>query len=98
MPWVLVSGPIHAKTLVLYRWQAIQASGELRAMSRTHIHFASKPDHMRKNKWADTLLRLKLQVSCGDPMSFELIGSYLFSESRLSVLVQFLATHAPHIC
>jgi hypothetical protein len=44
------------------RWAAIQASGELRAMSRTHIHFATKPSHMRKNKWADTLLRLKLQV------------------------------------
>jgi len=31
-------------------------------MSRTHIHFATLPHHMRTNKWAQVLLRLKLEV------------------------------------
>jgi len=43
------------------RWSAIQTSGELRPMSRTHIHFATQPNHMRANKWAQVYLKLKLQ-------------------------------------
>lgn len=43
-------------------WQAIQDSGELHKMSRTHIHFATQPHLLRANKWANVLLRLRLQV------------------------------------
>lgn len=45
------------------RWQAIQQSGELRRMARTHIHFATEPHHLRRNKWANVLLRLHLKVT-----------------------------------
>ncbi len=37
-----------------------QESGELRRMSRTHIHFATAGLHMRRNAWADVLLLLDL--------------------------------------
>ena len=43
------------------RWEAIQQTGELRRMSRTHIHFASKPYHMRTNTWATVMLKLDLE-------------------------------------
>ena len=39
-------------------WERIQASGELRRMSRTHIHFASQPKHLRGNDWASVLLQV----------------------------------------
>jgi 2'-phosphotransferase len=42
-------------------WQAIQQSGELRRMSRCHIHFATRPQHLRNNQWANVFLLLKLQ-------------------------------------
>jgi hypothetical protein len=42
-------------------WAAIQASGELRRMSRTHIHFATSAAHMRGNSWATVILRLDLE-------------------------------------
>lgn len=42
-------------------WEAIQQTGELRRMSRTHIHFASKPCHMRTNTWATVMLKLDLE-------------------------------------
>lgn len=41
------------------RWQAIQDSGELRRMSRTHIHFATQPNHLRANSWATVLLQVR---------------------------------------
>jgi hypothetical protein len=44
-------------------WEAIQASGHLLRMSRSHIHFATQPQLLRINSWASVLLRLKLQVS-----------------------------------
>lgn len=44
-------------------WAAIQASGELRAMSRTHVHFATEPRHLRRNAWASVLLRLDLAAA-----------------------------------
>ncbi|KAL4448973.1 hypothetical protein ABPG77_007690 [Micractinium sp. CCAP 211/92] len=44
-------------------WAAIQASGELRAMSRTHVHFATEPRHLRRNAWASVLLRLDLPAA-----------------------------------
>eukprot|EP00882_Tetradesmus_deserticola_P008106 GHRQ01008540.1.p2 GENE.GHRQ01008540.1~~GHRQ01008540.1.p2 ORF type:complete len:159 (+),score=92.93 GHRQ01008540.1:246-722(+) len=42
-------------------WAAIQASGSLLRMSRSHIHFATQPQLLRVNSWASVLLRLKLQ-------------------------------------
>jgi hypothetical protein len=53
-----------------HRWQGIQSSGELRRMSRTHIHFATLPHHMRGNNWAQILLRLDLQVCQSSPTHF----------------------------
>lgn len=44
------------------RWTAIQSSGQLLRMKRTHIHFATSPHHMRKNNWACVYLRLKAKV------------------------------------
>lgn len=38
----------------------LQETGELRHMSRTHIHFATAGRHMRRNAWADVLLQLDL--------------------------------------
>jgi hypothetical protein len=43
-------------------WEAIQASGNLLRMSRSHIHFATQPQLLRVNSWANVMLRLKLQV------------------------------------
>jgi hypothetical protein len=40
-------------------WERIQASGELRCMSRTHIHLASQPKHLRGNGWAYVLLQAR---------------------------------------
>ncbi|EFN60036.1 hypothetical protein CHLNCDRAFT_133253 [Chlorella variabilis] len=34
-------------------WEKIQESGELQRMSRTHIHFASEPKHLRNDDWVD---------------------------------------------
>jgi RNA:NAD 2'-phosphotransferase (TPT1/KptA family) len=42
-------------------WQAIQQSGKLCRMSRCHIHFATRPQHLRNNQWANVFLLLKLQ-------------------------------------
>ncbi|WIA12668.1 hypothetical protein OEZ85_006312 [Tetradesmus obliquus] len=42
-------------------WEAIQASGSLLRMSRSHIHFATQPQLLRANSWASVMLRLKLQ-------------------------------------
>eukprot|EP00892_Ulva_mutabilis_P002765 jgi/Ulvmu1/1248/UM109_0046.1 len=47
-------------------WQAIQQDGFLRRMARTHIHFATKPVLARKNKWANTYLRLNVQQTIDD--------------------------------
>jgi hypothetical protein len=30
-------------------------------MSRTHIHFATAPSHLRRNSWATVLLRLDVR-------------------------------------
>lgn len=40
---------------------ALQESGELRRMSRTHIHFSTAARHMRRNSWANVLLQLDLE-------------------------------------
>lgn len=46
----------------LCRWKAIQESGHLSRMKRTHIHFATLPSQLRKNQWATVLLQLDTQV------------------------------------
>jgi 2'-phosphotransferase len=51
-------------------WESIQESGELRSMSRTHLHFATKASHMRKNAWATVYLRLKLKEAINDGHKF----------------------------
>lgn len=40
-----------------------QESGELRRMSRTHIHFATEGRHLRRNRWAQVLLRLDVAAT-----------------------------------
>ncbi|MEW5317048.1 MAG: hypothetical protein WDW38_008379 [Sanguina aurantia] len=42
-------------------WKAIQESGHLSRMKRTHIHFATLPSQLRKNQWATVLLQLNTQ-------------------------------------
>lgn len=53
---------LHALPALLCSWEAIQASGRLLRMSRSHIHFATQPQLLRGNSWASVMLRLKLQV------------------------------------
>jgi RNA:NAD 2'-phosphotransferase (TPT1/KptA family) len=52
------------------RWRAIQESGELRRMSRTHIHFATEPHHQRTNNWATVLLLLDLRAAIQAGLEF----------------------------
>ena len=49
-------------TAGVHRWEAIQKSGELSRMKRTHIHFATLPGHLRQNQWATVHLQLNLEV------------------------------------
>ncbi|PNW85575.1 hypothetical protein CHLRE_03g193250v5 [Chlamydomonas reinhardtii] len=53
-------------------WSAIQSSGELRRMKRTHVHFATAPHHLRNNKWAEVYLRLDLQAALDAGLQFGL--------------------------
>ncbi|KAG2433476.1 hypothetical protein HYH02_012594 [Chlamydomonas schloesseri] len=53
-------------------WSAIQSSGELRRMKRTHVHFATAPHHLRVNKWAEVYLRLDLQAALDSGLQFGL--------------------------
>ncbi|KAF5838297.1 KptA family-domain-containing protein [Dunaliella salina] len=67
-------------------WSAIQTSGELRPMSRTHIHFATQPNHMRANKWAQVYLKLKLQEAMDSGYKFFLSSNQvLLCEGTLPV-------------
>lgn len=43
------------------RWSQICDSGLLKRMNRTHIHFATQMSHLRRNRWANTFLMLKLE-------------------------------------
>ena len=52
------------------RWEAIQSSGELRRMSRTHVHFATRPNQPRANNWATVRLLLDLRGAVGDSLEF----------------------------
>jgi 2'-phosphotransferase len=74
-------------------WAAIQASGELRRMSRTHIHFATSPAHMRGNSWATVILRLDLAAALAAGQRFFLSANrVLLCEGPLPVaLVQQVA-------
>ncbi|PNH05718.1 hypothetical protein TSOC_008020 [Tetrabaena socialis] len=53
-------------------WEAIQASGQLQRMQRTHIHFATQPGQLRKNTWAQVFLRLELQAALAQGLKFGL--------------------------
>lgn len=61
------------------RLQAIQKTGKLRKMARTHIHFASEAHHMRANAWANVLLKLDLQRALEE--------GYLFFRSSNGVVL-----------
>ncbi|GLC38620.1 hypothetical protein PLESTM_000754600 [Pleodorina starrii] len=54
--------PVAVHVTSVSSWEVIRTSGELLRMKRTHIHFATEPHHMRKNKWAEVYLRLDLAV------------------------------------
>jgi 2'-phosphotransferase len=47
-------------------WEAIQADGFLKKMARTHIHFATKRELARANKWADCYLQLDVEKALCD--------------------------------
>ena len=62
---LLGQDPSHAPPFIAHLtgedgWAAIQATGELRRMNRTHIHFATRPHMIRKNTWAKVWLKLDL--------------------------------------
>jgi RNA:NAD 2'-phosphotransferase (TPT1/KptA family) len=67
-------------------WEAIQTSGELRAMTRTHIHFATQPEQMRGSKWVAVALRLDLQAALAEGHVFGLSSNgVLLSKGPLPV-------------
>eukprot|EP00775_Hariotina_reticulata_P004669 gene4669-4922_t len=67
-------------------WDAIQASGELRRMQRTHIHFATQPDLLRNNRWAAVKLKLKLAEALAAGRQFFLsTNNVLLTEGPLPV-------------
>ena len=68
-------------------WAAIQEAGELRRMSRTHIHFATRPNMMRRNKWASVWLMLDLQGAMEAGHSFHLAtNQVLLTEGPLPLI------------
>ena len=52
------------------RLEAIQKTGEIRRMARTHIHFAAEERHMRANAWANVLLKLDLEKALKEGYTF----------------------------
>ncbi|GAX84872.1 hypothetical protein CEUSTIGMA_g12293.t1 [Chlamydomonas eustigma] len=75
-------------------WEAIQACGELRAMARTHIHFATEPEQLRGNKWVAVALRLDLQAALASGHAFGLSSNgVLLCEGPLPV--RFVAELLP---
>lgn len=67
-------------------WQEIQACGELRRMSRTHIHFATSRALMRANSWVQVLLLLDLQGALASGHAFWLSANgVLLCEGPLPV-------------
>mmetsp|Transcript_35605 Transcript_35605/g.79125 ORF Transcript_35605/g.79125 Transcript_35605/m.79125 type:complete len:247 (+) Transcript_35605:133-873(+) len=77
-------------------WQGIQDSGELRRMNRTHIHFATKQHHMRKNTWANVFLQLDLAAALAAGHGFVLSANdVLLCEGPLPVqFVSLIDTQA----
>lgn len=55
---------------IVCRLEAIQKTGEIRRMARTHIHFASEARHMRTNAWANVLLKLDLERALTEGYKF----------------------------
>eukprot|EP01025_Chloroclados_australasicus_P027876 TRINITY_DN27580_c0_g1_i4.p2 TRINITY_DN27580_c0_g1~~TRINITY_DN27580_c0_g1_i4.p2 ORF type:complete len:239 (-),score=25.51 TRINITY_DN27580_c0_g1_i4:861-1475(-) len=47
-------------------WQAIQESGQILRMNRTHIHFATIAAHVRRNNWAQIFLVLDVDQALKD--------------------------------
>jgi hypothetical protein len=67
-------------------WSTIQQSGELRRMSRTHIHFATGAVHMRANSWATIILKLDLGAALAAGHAFFLSANQvLLCEGPLPV-------------
>eukprot|EP00798_Chlamydomonas_sp_ICE-L_P001298 gene1298-32649_t len=67
-------------------WAAIQASGELSRMKRTHIHFATQAHLARKNSWANVILQLDLEAALADGYEFWLSANdVLLCEGPLPV-------------
>ena len=64
--------PMAAHVTSKQGWRAIQQNGELHRMSRCHIHFATRPQHLRNNQWANVLLVLKLEEALNDGYIFML--------------------------
>ncbi|GFR40809.1 hypothetical protein Agub_g1428 [Astrephomene gubernaculifera] len=64
------SVPVAVHITSVSSWEAIQGSGQLLRMKRTHIHFATQPHHLRKNKWAEVLLRLDLEAAMAQGLKF----------------------------
>ena len=60
----------HSAVHAVCRLQAIQRTGELRRMARTHIHFATEARHMRVNAWATVLLKLDLSKALQEGYKF----------------------------
>lgn len=66
------------------RWEAIEASGELRRMNRAYIHFATQTNHMRQNTWANLNLKLDLAQALQEGHKFFLsANSVLLTEGPI---------------
>lgn len=74
-------------------WQAIQQNGELCRMGRCHIHFATLPQHLRRNQWANVFLLLDLKRALNDGYIFMLsTNDVLLCEGPLPVqYVQYVS-------
>jgi 2'-phosphotransferase len=74
-------------------WESIQQRGELCRISRCHIHFATRPQHLRKNQWANVFLLLKLDDALNAGYTFMLsTNDVLLCEGPLPVqYVQYVS-------
>lgn len=65
-------------------WRNIQNCGKLQSMSRSHIHFATQPRHLRMEDWASVLLRLDLRGAIDEGIEFWLSANkVLLSEGPI---------------
>ena len=66
------------------RWEAIEATGELRRMNRAYIHFATQINHMRQNTWANLILKMDLAQALQEGHKFFLsANSVLLAEGPI---------------